>query len=106
MERTDIFKQILEAEQMAKTHREEAVIRQEGLDHYLAEREALYRSESLAKADEEIEAEEKKLSADVEAEIRKLKTKQQRDVLNIHVSFDKKLEQWVDKLFEIVVGNA
>lgn len=105
MERTDIFKQILETEQAAKNHREVAMLRQAGLDEYLADREAKYRVEVMTKADEEIKAETEKYKAEIDAQIKRIKLKQQRDVLNIHLSFDKKLEEWVDKLFEIVVGN-
>jgi len=106
VERTDVFKQILETEQIAKTQREDAVKRQAGLEQYLAEKEAENHRESYAVASAEIVAEEAKYSAEVDTEIKKLKSKQLRDVLNIHISFDKKLELWVDTLFEIVVGNT
>lgn len=106
MERTDVFKQILETEQKAKEQREDAVRHQAGLDKYLAEKEGALRRDTYSLADEELAKEEERFRLNIDKDIEKLREKQTRDVLNIHVSFDKKLDEWVDTLFDIVVGNA
>ncbi len=105
MERSDIFRKILDTEQEAKRLREHAVSLQEGLDKFLAEKEAEQRRESYARADAEIAAEESAFRASVDAELERLRKKHERDLLSIHTSFDRKLDEWVSTLFEIVLRN-
>ncbi len=105
MERSDIFRKILDTEQEAKRRRELAVAQQEGLDKFLAEKEAEQRRESYARADSEIAAEENAFRASVDAELQRLRKKHERDLLSIHTGFDRKLDEWVTTLFDIVVRN-
>jgi hypothetical protein len=105
VEHSEVFKQILETEQLAKTQRYEAERRQAGLDKYLAEKEAALRKDSYANADAEIAREEERFRATIDKEIEKLKLKQERTLSNIDMSFKKKLDEWVVTLFETVLGD-
>jgi hypothetical protein len=106
MERTDIFRTILETEHKARIQYEEAVETQEGLEKFLQEKEAALRAEYFNKAESELAVAREKYTAMIDESIKKIKVKQERDILHIHSSFDKKIDEWVDQLFEIVVGNA